>query len=339
MASAKETHKEKTNNTEHDSDQLRHKDNAFGVLANLCDMVIGFRQPYEDLAEQIEDRAYELCESGKLEKAVELLCGVCSFFERMIDKNEEQCRDLADVYLLIGQLYQYAGRYEESITWFSRSAVVDDRYAVPFHNMAASYSYLHDYENAIKSLEQEIAVAEGNYYSYLLLADLYEKVSRTKEVENCLKRLLERDPENIQGLHHLIRHYEKTDPAIDTTLLIRRLLSVNKKFNRTEAIIRCYYLCREGKYAEIIDFLSKRRREADGGMVASLILAHTYGEMRQYSRRRQILNEFKIQHNGRKEAIIAKIKEFGTIFGEQAAALLRKQLLLSQDDSLPEMTS
>ncbi|MBN1306675.1 MAG: tetratricopeptide repeat protein [Chitinispirillaceae bacterium] len=305
---------------------------AYRTLSRLCDIVVGSKQPYEDVAEQIEDRAYELCEAGDLDNIVLQLGRLADFFEHFIDKNEEQCRDLADVYLLIGQIHQYAGRFAESVSWFVRSAVVDDRYDAPFHSMAASYSQLHEYDNAIKSLEQEIVLAPGNYYSYLLLADLYESEGRDDDAEKCLKRLLERDPENIQGLHRIIRHYELTAPSIDTTLMQRRLLGVNKQFNRTEAVIRCYYLCREGRHDDVIDFLEKRRREADGGMVASLIKAYVYGEMHQYSRRRQVLVEFKLQHHARSEAISAKLKEFGAVFGDRASASLQRQLLLPRTD-------
>ncbi|MBN1575118.1 MAG: tetratricopeptide repeat protein [Chitinispirillaceae bacterium] len=311
---------------------LSGSNDAFQTLSRLCDLVAGSKQPYEDVAEQIEDRAYELCEAGNLDKVVQRLGRVAHFFEHLVNKNEEQCRDLADVYLLIGQIYQYAGGFAESISWFTRSAVVDDRYPAPFHSMADSYSQLHESDNAIKSLEQEIVLAPGNYYSYLLLADLYESDGRNSDVETCLQRLLERDPENIQGLHRIIRHYEFTAPSIDTTLMKRRLLGVSKQFNRTEAVIRCYYLCREGKYIEVIDFLEKRRREADGGMVASLIKAYVYGEMHQFSRRRQVLTEFKLQHHAHREAIEAKLREFGAVFGEKASTSLQKILLLPRTD-------
>ena len=110
---------------------------------------------------------------------------------------------------------------------------------------------------------------------------------------------------------------------------------MNKLFNRTEAVIRCYYLCREGRYTDVADFLSKRRREADGGMVASLIMAHVYGETRQYSKRRQVLNEFRLQHHARSEAMLAKLKEFGAVFGDSAATALQKLLLLPDADAPP----
>jgi tetratricopeptide (TPR) repeat protein len=306
---------------------IAERGDAQQALTRLCDLVTALERPYEDVAEQIEDKSYELCESGQLDAAVAQLNRIARCFEQMVDKNEEQCRDLAEVYLLIGQIHQFAGKFTESISWFSRSAVVDDRYPAPFHSLATSYSQLHEYDNAIKSLEQEIILAPGNYYSYLLLADLYESEGKPSDVEKCLKRLLERDPENIQGLHRIIRHYQITDPSIDTTLMKRRLLGVNKQFNRTEAVIRSYYLCAEGRYAEVIDFLSNRRREADGGMVASLIKAHVYGEIRQYSRRRQVLTEFKLQNHLRSEVMLAKLQEFGVVFGEHAATSLQKLLL------------
>ena len=56
-----------------------------------------------------------------------------------------------------------------------KAVVVDDRYDVPYHSLAISCLNMGQTERAIRSLEQEIAVAPGNYYSYLLLADIFEK--------------------------------------------------------------------------------------------------------------------------------------------------------------------
>ena len=120
------------------------------------------------------------------------------FFELMENKNEENCRDLADVYLLIGQIYQYNNSPQESVSWLSKAVVVDDRYDVPYHSLAISCLNMGQTERAIRSLEQEIAVAPGNYYSYLLLADIFEKEGRPVDVEDTLKKLLARDPENIR---------------------------------------------------------------------------------------------------------------------------------------------
>lgn len=303
------------------------------VLDHLCGLVAGAERPYEDVAEQIEDRAYELCENGSIDLVLQKLKRLTSFFEGLDDKNDEHCRDLADVYLLTGQIYQYAGLFTESIPWFSRSAVVDDRYPAPFHSLAESYSQLREYDNAIKSLEQEIMLAPGNYYSYLLLADLYEREDRTGEVEKSLKRLLERDPENIQGLHRLIRHYEETDDTIDTTLLIRRLMKISKRFNRMEAVIRSFYLCRVEKYIEAIEFLDNWKNGANVVTITHLVKAHVYSETRQYSRRRQILNDFKVQNHAREDVMRSKLHEFGTVFGDTAAERIEKLLLFSPEKS------
>ncbi len=304
-------------------------EDSLKTLRRLCDVVTGYERPYEDVAEQIEDRAYEICESGDPKPALEQLSKVAYFFEHMGDKNEEQSRDLADVYLLIGQIYQFAGQFVESILWFLRSTVVDDRYPAPFHSLATSYTQLEEYENAVKSLEQEIALAPGNYYSYLLLADLYQRSDRKSDIEACLKRLLERDPENIQGLHRLIRFYSETDPGINTSLLQRRILGVGRVLNRIEAVIRCYYLCREKRFDEAIDFLDKWHQGTDGITITFLVKAHVFGERRQYARRRKMLAEFKMRNHGREEVMLAKLREFASVFGTEVSYTLQKLLFLS----------
>jgi tetratricopeptide (TPR) repeat protein len=308
---------------------IHEENNPLQALTGLCALVASGERPYEDVAEQIEDKAYELCEAGRLDLVVEQLCGVADFFEKFTGKNDEQCRDLADVYLLIGQIHQFAGQFFESIAWFTRAAIVDDRYPAPFHSLATSYRHLHEYDSAIKSLEHEIKLAPGNYYSYLLLADIYEEEDRSDDAERCLKRLLERDHENLQGLHRLIRYYEHSDAAISTSLLKRRLMGVNKEFNRIEAVIRAYYFCREGKFAEAIEFIDNWNKRSNGVTIMLLVKAYVFSEMRLYARRRKALAEFKMQNHGRSEVMMTKLREFASVFGDGAAEALHRQLMLS----------
>ena len=299
------------------------------TLNRLCNLVISCERPYEDVAEMIEDKAYELCEEGKLEEILRQLKNVADFFERLGNKSEEQCRDLADVYLLTGQIYQYAEKFPESIPWFKRASVVDDRYSAAFHSMATSYAHMHEYDAAIKSLEQEIILSPGNYYSYLLLSDLYEGEGRLEDVEECLKQLLVRDPDNIQGLHRLIRHYTNYNSRIETTLLERRLMGINKEFNRMEAIIRSYYLCYYKRYDEVVAFLDKWHSGSNGVTITMLVKAYVMGELRLYRKRRQAISDFRMVNNGREDVMKSKLKEFGAIFGDKAAERLRKVLFLS----------
>jgi len=44
----------------------------------------------------------------------------------------------------------------------------------PTHNLATAFIELGDNASAIRSLEQEISLEPGNYFSALRLADLYE---------------------------------------------------------------------------------------------------------------------------------------------------------------------
>ena len=71
-------------------------------LNELCKLVTSYACSYEDIASQIEDRAYEECEQGKLDHALKELRKITGFFEKLKFKNEEISRDLADIYLLIG---------------------------------------------------------------------------------------------------------------------------------------------------------------------------------------------------------------------------------------------
>lgn len=299
------------------------------TLNRLCNLVISCEQPYEDVAELIEDKAYELCEKGKLDDVLDQLRNVSDFFEQMSNKSDEQCRDLAEVYLLTGQIFQYAEKYSDSILWFKQASVVDDRYPAAFHNMALSYTQMNEYDAAIKSLEQEIILSPGNYYSYLLLADLYEGEGRPDDVEECLKDLLTRDPDNIQGLHRLIRHYANHNSEIETSLLERRLMNIKKEFNRIEAMIRSYYLCRDNRYDEVVQFLDNWHGGSNNVTITLLVKAYVLGELRLYRKRRQIISEFRMANQGREDIMKSKLKEFRTIFGKKATERLRKILFFS----------
>jgi tetratricopeptide (TPR) repeat protein len=296
------------------------------TLKALCDQVIGLDVAYDDVAEQIEDLAYDEYGRGGAGEAVAQLGRVAGFFERMRNKNEEIASGLAQVYLLIGQIYQYAGLFGDSIEWLNKSAVVDDMHPVVYHCLALSYQGIGDDDLAIKAFEQEIKVAPGNYYTYLLLADLYEKHGRLGAQEDVLKRLLERAPENIQGLHILIRLYERTSPDLDVSLLRRRLLNRAGSLNRLEAAIRTYHLCATGRPQEAVDFLEAYSKTSPSTPIIHLVYAHIYGIMRQYSKKRQELALFKEKNQGKKDAMEINLVEFSSIFGESAAEVLRQRL-------------
>lgn len=295
-------------------------------LAELCKLVTSCTCPYEDLAEQIEDRAYEESEQGRLGYALRNLKRIAAFFEKLKFKNEEITRDLADVYLLIGQIYQYFDNLEESINWFTKAIAADDQYSVPYHSCAISHLKLGRHSDAIRCLEQEILLSPGNYYSYLTLADLYKELNMEKMLENTLKRLLERDPGNIQGLHRLIVFYEQSDPGADVQFLRRRLLEAKSQFNRVEMLIRAYHLCKEKRYHDVLDFIEQWHHNVPQISTICLIKAHVFGELRQYTRKRLVLAEFKEKCQGKEEIMQLELQEFGLIFGKNAQKRLSHRL-------------
>jgi tetratricopeptide (TPR) repeat protein len=295
-------------------------------LSRLCDSVLSLRTPYDDIAEQIEDAAYFEYEQGGLEHAVELLKGLSRFFEGLRNKSEEVSRDLAQVYLLIGQIYLYAGKFEDSIAWINNSIVVDDMYPVAYHSLALAFRSIGDESMSVKSLEQEIRVAPGNYYSYLLLADLYEKNGDFARFEDVLRRLLERAPDNVQGLHRLIRHCERVGGAADVDLLRRRLLGNDHGLSRIEAVIRAYHLAQAGREREAAEFLEAWGDEAPDVSINHLANAHIYGQMSLHSKKRRELSLFRIKNHAREDVMEIKIAEFAFVFGEEAAEKIRRSL-------------
>jgi tetratricopeptide (TPR) repeat protein len=299
------------------------------TLSQLCNAVISMNVAYEDVAEFMENRAYAMCIEGKCDSAVKNLQAMTDFFETMTDKNEENCRDLADIYILIGELNQYVNNYKESIEWFRKASVVFDRYAVPYHNLATSFVALGDFPSAIKSLEQEIVLEPGNYFSRLRLADLYEQQGDSEKEEECLKQLLSRNPENVQALHKLIMHYKEQRPRVDIELLRKRLIGIKKSFNEIEMVIKTYHLCQDELLGEALDFLDARITENPAMTVLHLLKAFVFGEMHQFARKKKELTEFKQQCHGKTEYMKNKLEEFEHIFGKQAVVRLGKILAVS----------
>jgi tetratricopeptide (TPR) repeat protein len=299
------------------------------TLSQLCELVKTMAVPFEDISEFIENRTYALCVDGACESATGELVKVTEFFEAMQNKNEENCRDLADIYILIGEVDQYVGRFKDSINWFKKASVVFDRYATPYHNLAISYIELGDIKNAIKSLVQETEIEPGNYFSRLKLADLYEQQGENKKVEDCLESLLSRNPENIQALHKLITHYEKNEPHVDVQLLRKRLVAIRKNFNEIEIVIRTYHLCVEKVPADALDFVNARISDNPAMTMLYLLKAFVLGELHQYSKKRKELIEFKQHCHGKKEFMMNKLEEFEHVFGKKAVTRLGKILIVT----------
>lgn len=303
-------------------------DLAWYPLQTLCDLVIDYSYSYEDLAELIEDKAYDECSNGGGTDVIAHLIRLSEFFESMENKNEENLRDLADIYLLIGEFSQCINDYAASITWFEKAILVDDTYDVPYHSIAHSYLRLNNGEKAIQSLTMEIQIAPGNYYTYLLLADLYEQWGRMDEVEQVLNALLSRDPSNIQALHKLIKFYEKKDPHLDVSLLRRRLIQGDKQLVKLDLIIWTYHMCEEKNYEGALRFLDEREKESPEISVVHLLKAHIYSKQRYFVKRRQELMKFKKLNHGREEFMRTKIEEFKKIFDQHSAEELEKKLAL-----------
>jgi tetratricopeptide (TPR) repeat protein len=299
-------------------------------LSQLCGLIASYSVAFEDASDFLEDKTYAFCTAGHFEVAKAELTKLARFFEEMPDKNDENSRDLADVYILIGEICQYVNKFRESVEWFKKAAVVADRYAVPFHNLAAAYLELGDRESAVRSLEQEIFLEPGNYFSALRLADLYETQGFNEKAEKCLEAILERNPDNIKALHKLITHYEEKHPEAGVELLRRRLLGIKKDFNEIETVIRTCHLCREKRFDDALTFIAEQFVKAPSMTMLYLLKAHVLGEMHQYARKKRECIEFKKNCFGKIKFIENKLEEFGHVFGGKAASGLEKVLAVSR---------
>lgn len=296
------------------------------TLENICTSVINCKVAYEDVSEIIEDKSYEQCEKGNISGSINQLKRIALFYETLENKSDENSRDLADVYLLIGQMLQFASKYDESISWFSRSIVVDDQYSVSYHNLAISYEKSGMVDSAIRCLTQEILLSPGNYYSYLLLADLYLCKKSYDEFVICLQQLLERDQDNIQALFRLIKYYEKKDATSDITLLYRRVLGINKVFNCTEWLIKTFILCKLNQYSEALNTVDRWQNNDPKTTMTHLTRTHIYGVQKQFTLRNNEVSLFLEKNNEKIDKIVNKLDEFSSVFGRSYTLRISKSL-------------
>jgi len=301
------------------------------TLAQLVSLVVLYGYPFEDLAELIEDRAYDVCEhSGSdCHGTLRQLRRLAAFHEKGSGKGERRARNLADIYLLIGELYLYHDRARKSMRWFRKALRVRESYAAPYHSLALAQSNLGDHAAAARSLEEELIRAPENLYSYLMLAELYERLAEPERFEDALRRLLARDPENVQALHRLVRHYEQEQPGVDVELLRRRLLSVERDMSKAELVIWVYHMCRENRFVEALTALHRMEEKAADSPSIHLLKAAVYGEMRQFTRKKRELALFKRIASGSESVIRGELRQFEEVFGRSAVGKLSRRLAIS----------
>jgi len=298
--------------------------------------------PFPDLAEFIEDRAYEVCEANgrTCEKAVRQLKRLAAYYAKPRRGLRSRRQMLADIYLMIGELYLYHGLASRSIRWFKKACQATGTYSAPFHSLALAQANLGDIDGATHSLEEELLLAPGNLYTYLMLADLYQQSGDYDRFEETLHRLLLRDAENLEALHRLITHYEQSQPDAEVELLRRRLIAIRRDFSRTELTIWVYHMCREGRFAEAIRVLADLQARGPAAPTYHLLKAAVYGEVRQFTRKKRELATFRRKIDGDGTSVGSELKEFEQVFGPEAVAKLSKRLALcapcSPGDTKPE---
>jgi tetratricopeptide (TPR) repeat protein len=305
---------------------VKNVDYSAFSLGKLCGMVENSQCAYDTAADFIEDKAFTECDNGRYAGAVKHLTRLAIFFEEHKDKNEETDRDLADIYLLLGDMCLMAEKYQESRDWFEKAAVVDDNYDLAFHCLAGVCLRLGDEKAAIRALEQEIHISPGNYYSYLQLADIFEKQREYTRFTEVLERLLSRDNSNIRALHRLIKYHEHASRGSDVVLLRRRLLNAEHDLVKMELVIWTYHMCRVKRFEDALRFLENHEQEKSGLILTRLLKAHIYACLRQYSRKRQELATFVRMCSGNVESIKQRLREFSSVFGDKEAERLHVRL-------------
>jgi tetratricopeptide (TPR) repeat protein len=296
------------------------------TLQELCDQITEGGRSLGDIFEYVQDAAYAECDKQSAHKAVKRLQSVALFIERVENKTDEICRDVGQIYALIGEVFQHVGEFAKSVQWLEKAIIVDDQYDVTYHSLANSYIHMGNSKQAVKCLTQEIRVAPGNYFAYHVLADIYDQLGESEKFEQTLEKLLERDQNNIRALHKLICHYEKQNPEVQVELLRRRLINTKANLSKRELIIWTYHMCAEDESSQALAYLTKRLDERPDMRIIFLLRAFIYGKMHQYRKRTNELALFAEQSKSRNDLMAVNLADFESIFGEEAARSLSEKL-------------
>ncbi len=299
---------------------------AFKRFENVCKAISAENKHYEDLSDQLEDFAYSACIEGQGKDVLKQLNHLTRYYQRRKSLDVEAIRDLSDIFLLAGEVSAFIGDLSEAIELFRKATFTDEKYDRAHHSLAMAYEQDGHTKSATICLEREIFLSPGNYFSYLLLADMYEKLNEHKNVEAILKKLLDRDTDNIRALHKLIKHYEKVDPKLNVELLRSRIINSAPEIIKHDLLIWAYHMLEEDLAPEAIEFLEMLENEYPGISLINLLKAHMFGVLKQFSRKRRELEEFKRLNYGRGEFMRTKIEEFEKIFGKDEADKIRKKL-------------
>lgn len=306
---------------------LVQEKNAFSRFKNTCNSISIEEKSYDDLSDQLEDFAYSACIEGFGDGVLEELNKLTRFYQRRKSLDIESVRDLADIFLLAGEVAAFNGDLNESIELFRKATFTDENYDRAQHSLAMAYDQAGDTKSATICLERELFLSPGNYFSYLLLADRYEELNEHKNVEAILKKLLDRDTDNIRALHKLITHYEMVKPQLNVQLLRSRIINSEPEIIKHDLLIWVYHMLKNNLSFEAIEFLEMLEIEYPGISLINLLKAHVFGTLKQFSRKRRELEEFKRLNYGRSEFMRTKVEEFEKIFGKIEADKIRKKLL------------
>jgi len=305
-------------------------------MNQLVRLVKTMRVALVDVFEAIEEQAYMLCEAGEFEYVAETLANVAAFYESFEYKNEEIVRDLVDLYILIGEIFQFHQEYQVSLIWFHKASVIDDRNPASYHAMAISHEHMRNVPAMIKCLQYEVCIAPGNYHSYLLLSQKQLLVGDLDGAENTLKLLLERNPDNIDALHQLICVYELQPETVDCRFLRKRIIGRQSPQTLHEKLILSYHLCCMQQFERALHMMQLHSMQYPEHCIVSLVIAHIYGEAGYSGKKRETLALFRKHTIHRPVMAKSAIEEFEQIFGTAARENLLKRLHLS-NPSHPEL--
>ncbi len=150
-------------------------------LAEMCSVLAEGNVECPDVRTALCDLAFATAAHFGAEETVRILSTAEASLSARGGKHANELDAIYGICLLAGEVLHDAGQWGESRRWLEKAVCANASGAEAFHDLAINAIAMGDSDSAIRALENEIAVAPGNYYAYTLLASLYEKSAMTKE--------------------------------------------------------------------------------------------------------------------------------------------------------------
>ncbi len=215
-----------------------------------------------DVVDWIEEKAKRLSSCPRRDEVIERLRHLLEFGEK-----EEHRTFASRISLLLGEIAFDGDGPRSAIEYFEKSVELAPQRVEALHQLARALAAIAQYEEAVEVLRRANGIHPSEE-AYLALADVLERLKRTKDQEKVLRSLLRTCPRSIKGMHALALLCRRQRKHRTAARLVERIVDLGPDGEQgfvpffgefTEALIwsKCNYEAR--KINKILDFLDEEQ--------------------------------------------------------------------------------